>query len=438
MKIDKKTFYARRKELLGKIGNSVAILFNASEVTRNRDSNYKFRSDSYFQYFSGFPEANSIIFMLGGKEQKSIIFCQTKDKDKEIWNGHIYGPELAAKEFMFDEAYNLDQINEIATKLIGKFPKIYTVIDNNFSHQSTIHAWIDNNKKLKRSGYKSPEMIIDLASIVDPMRCVKSENEIGVMQHAADISSKAHIRAMQYSKPQLFEYQVEAELIHEFMINGAADPAYLSIVASGINGCTLHYIDNNSKMKNGDLILIDAGCEFDAYASDITRTFPVNGKFTPVQKDLYQLVLNSQKAAISKVKAGNSFLDPHNAALDTLIDGFIQLGLCQGTQAEVKENESYKEFFMHRTSHWLGMDVHDVGDYVDEDGKSIILENNNVLTIEPGCYIQPSEKIPKEFWGIGIRIEDDVRVKANSCEVLSHKAPKEVKEIESLVGSIYD
>ena len=435
MKTDMSIFYKRRKELLDVIGNSVAILFNSIEVFRNRDSHYKFRSDSYFHYLAGFPEPGTVILLLGGKEQKSIIFCQAKDKDKEIWNGHIFGPDQAAKEFLFDEAYDISQISDIAPKLIAKFPKIFSIIDNNLCHQNMIHSWIDSNKKLKRSGYKSPEMIIDLARFMDRMRCVKTDSEIKIMQHAADISSKAHIRAMQFTKPNLFEYQVEAELLHEFMQNGAVDPAYLSIVATGSNACTLHYINNDTKMKDGDLLLIDAGCELDSYASDITRTFPVNGKFSPIQKDLYELVLASQKAAILKVKAGNRFMDPHEAALDVLIDGFIQLGLCKGNHDEIKETESYKQFFMHRTSHWLGMDVHDVGDYVDDEGKPIRLEKNNVLTIEPGCYIQKNENIPKEFWGIGIRIEDDVCVSELGCEVLSRLAPKEVKDIEDLVGA---
>lgn len=438
MKIDKKVFYNRRNELLKKIGNSIAILFNSSEIYRNRDSHYKFRSDSYFHYFSGFSEPNSIIFFVGGKEQKTILFCQSKDTEKEIWNGYIYGPKAAAKEFMFDEAYDLSMLNEIALKLLEKYPKIYSIIDNNINHQNIIHSWIKHNKKFKRSGLKTPEMIVDLAIIADQMRCVKSDLEISLMKKAADISAKAHIRAMQFTNPQLFEYQIEAELIHEFMMNGAIEPAYLSIVASGINACTLHYIDNNKKMNDGDLLLIDAGCEYESYASDITRTFPINGRFNQVQKDLYELVLASQKAAVEKVKSGNLFTDPHEAALNILIDGFIQIGLCKGSFDEVKNNGTYKQFFMHRTSHWLGMDVHDVGNYANNEGKPITLELNNVLTIEPGCYVLPNKEVPKEFWGIGIRIEDDVCVKENFGEILSNKAPKEVNEIEEIVGSFHE
>ena len=281
-------------------------------------------------------------------------------------------------------------------------------------------------------------MIVNLSHLADAMRVSKSEYEIGVMQKSADIASEAHKLAMQKTKPGLYEYQIEGAILNQFMQLGAKDASYQSIVAGGINACTLHYSANNSKLRDGDLLLIDAGCELEYYASDITRTFPVNGKFSFAQKAIYELVLASQKASILEVKPGNSFNKPHQVALNILVQGMVDLGLCKGTVDEVLEKKTYREFFMHRTSHWLGLDVHDVGDYVDNNEKSVLLKEGNVLTVEPGCYIKPSESVPKEFWGIGIRIEDDVVVTSKGNKVLSINAPKEINELESLVGSIFE
>jgi len=267
------------------------------------------------------------------------------------------------------------------------------------------------------------------------MRSIKSEDEINIMKLSGDIASKAHIRAMKKTKPGKYEYQIEAELLYEFMQNGAMDPAYQSIVASGKNACILHYIKNDQKLLDKDLLLIDAGCELDGYASDITRTFPISGKFSSSQKDVYELVLSAQLKAIDKVKPGNLFTDPHDAATDELIRGLIDLNLCQGSFDEVRDKQLYKEFFMHRTSHWLGLDVHDAGEYTNPDSTPINLNKNNVLTIEPGLYIRPNKNIPKDFWNIGIRIEDDVCVTDNTPNVLSQMAPKNVKDIESIIGT---
>jgi len=278
-------------------------------------------------------------------------------------------------------------------------------------------------------------MIIDLSSIADQMRSIKSEDEINIMKLSADIASKAHIRAMKKTKPGMYEYQIEAELLYEFMQNGALDPAYQSIVASGKNACILHYIKNDQKLSDKDLLLIDAGCELDGYASDITRTFPISGKFSSSQKDVYELVLSAQLKAIDKVKPGNLFTDPHDAATDVLIRGLIDLDLCKGSFDEVRDKQLYKEFFMHRTSHWLGLDVHDAGEYTNPDSTPIKLTKNNVLTIEPGLYIRPNENVPKDFWNIGIRIEDDVCVTDNAPNILSKMAPKSVKDIESIIGN---
>jgi len=431
-------FYQRRKILQSKIGDGVAILFNNEKIYRNRDSHFKFRSDSYFHYLTGFPEPESVLFITGGKYPLSILFCKKKDKEKEIWDGFIYGPNEAKKTFLFDEVYTLEKLNEFAIKIIANQKKIYSLTTNNSQQQTLINYWFAFNKKQKRAGTRSPEMIVDLTTILDPMRVVKSPHEIHLMQKSADIAAEAHIKAMQIVSPNKNEYQIEGEILSYFIQSGARDQAYQSIVAGGRNACTLHYIANDKKLKDGDLILVDAGCEYELYASDITRTYPINGRFSPAQKNVYEMVLLAQKKAIEEAKSGNPFNAPHTAALKIIIDGLIDLKLCNGSRSEVEDKKLYRDYFMHRTSHWLGLDVHDAGDYVDEKGNSIKLKDGNVLTIEPGCYIQPSRKIPKEFWGIGIRIEDDICIKKNNPIILTKKAPKEINDLESLVGSAHD
>jgi Xaa-Pro aminopeptidase len=431
-------FYKRRSLLQSKIGDGIAIIFNAEKVSRNRDCHFKFRSDSYFHYLSGFPESDSVLFVVGGNNPFSILFCQQKEKKKEIWDGFIYGPMEAKEIFLIDEAHPLEEIDEIAVKLIANKKKIFTSSANTSKQQGSINQWIDYNKQQKRSGIRTPEMVVDLASILDPMRVVKSPNEIELMQKSANIASEAHIQGMRSALPGKYEYQVEGEILNHFIQNGAGEPAYQSIVAGGKNACTLHYIANNQKMVSGDLLLVDAGCEYELYASDITRTYPINGKFTSAQKNVYEIVLIAQKKAIEEARSGNEFNSPHRAALGVIIDGLIDLKLCAGSRNEIEEKGLYKDFFMHRTSHWLGLDVHDAGDYVDSDGKSIKLTDGNVLTIEPGCYIKPNPKIPKEFWDIGVRIEDDILIKKNNPVVLTEKAPKEISDLELLVGNKND
>ena len=425
----------RRKFIQEKIGDGVAIIFNAKEVTRNNDCNFKFRSDSYFHYFTNFPEPNSALFIVGCNKPKSILFCREKNPELETWEGFIYGPNLAKENFGLDETYSIEQMDEMAPKIIAKFKKVYTPLSTNQNSNKKIQSWIKSNKDQKRAGIRSPEMIVDLSLLADSMRVVKSKSELLLMKRSADIAAKAHESAMRKTFPGKYEYQIEGEILNQFMQQGAKDPAYHSIVASGINACTLHYTENKNQLKDGDLLLIDAGCEYELYASDITRTYPINGKFTYPQKIIYELVLDAQKAAITKVKNGNAFNEPHKAALDILVHGLIDLEFCQGSVDQVIEEKLYQKFFMHRTSHWLGLDVHDVGDYVDDNDKSISLNIGNVLTIEPGIYISPSKEIPKEFWGIGIRIEDDVVVDEKTPQILSINAPKEINALESLVGS---
>jgi len=434
-----KEFQLRRQTVLDKIGDGVALLFNSDESSRNRDCNYPFRSDSYFHYLSGFPEPGAIIFLVGGSRPKSIIFCKAKDKAKEIWDGYIYGPEEAAKEFLFDEAYSLDELDKLAPKILKSYlanKKIYclsplSLSSNRAQTLAKIEVWTE---------IKSIENDFqNLSFILDTMRQVKSDLEINIMQESANIAAQAHIYAMGKTRPGKFEYQIEGEILNQFTQSGARNPAYSSIVASGINACTLHYIKNNSLLREGDLLLIDAGCELESYASDITRTYPVNGKFSSPQKDIYQIVLDAQYAAIDKVIPGNSFDEPHKAAINTIVNGLIDLNILKASRDEVIERELYKEFFMHRTSHWLGLDVHDAGTYQEENLEggellSVKFKPSNVLTVEPGCYINPSDSVPNEFWGIGIRIEDDVMVTESDNKVLSINAPKEIKDLEASIG----
>ncbi len=436
---DFKEFQLRRQSVLEKIGDGVAILSNSDESPRNRDCNYSFRSDSYFHYLSGFLEPGAIIFLVGGSRPKSIIFCKAKDEAKETWDGYIYGPEKAAKEFLFDEAYSLDELDKLAPKILKNFAankSIYclsplSLCSNGTQTREKIRAWA----KIKSIENECQ----NLSFILDPMRQVKSDLEINIMQKSANIAAQAHIYAMGRTRPGKFEYQIEGEILNQFMQCGAREPAYNSIVASGINACTLHYIKNNSLLRQGDLLLIDAGCELENYASDITRTYPVSGKFSSPQKDIYQIVLDAQYAAIDRVVPGNSFDEPHKAAINTIVNGLIDLNILKASRDEVIEKELYKEFFMHRTSHWLGLDVHDAGTYQEgtlEGGEllPVKFKPSNVLTVEPGCYINPSDSVPKEFWGIGIRIEDDVMVTGSGNKVLSINAPKEIKDLEATIG----
>ena len=419
-----KEFKNRRDRLASLLDDSVAIIVNSKESIRNKDCHYPFRSESNFHYLSGFPEPETIVLIFGGKNPKSVIFCQPKDEIKEVWNGAIIGPKQASKEFLFDEGYALTDAHKLIPKFI-KSKKIFLLPSSGVDHIFT-SQWFEANNKLREN----------LSEILDDMRVVKNNFEVNLMKKSADIAANAHIQAMKLTTPDKYEYEIEGEILNQFFRKGARNSAYPSIVASGINGCTLHYVENDSQMKDGDLLLIDAGCEVGSYASDITRTFPINGKFSSAQKKIYQLVLSAQKAAIEKVKAGHFFDDPHKVALKIITDGLIDLGILIGSRDEVYEKELYKKFFMHRTSHWLGLDVHDVGKYSSKSkgSQAVKFTEGNVLTIEPGCYIRPSNHVSKEFWGIGVRIEDDVLVTSDGHDVLSKNAPKEIKELEEIIG----
>lgn len=428
-------FITRRQLLADRMQTGVAIIPTAPEQLRNRDAHYPYRFDSYFYYLTGFrePEAVLVIVAASDKDQaKHILFCREKDQEREVWDGFRYGPEATQDIFGFHEAHSISKLDELLPQLLVDQPVIHVAFGQDHAWDQRVAGWINRVRELTRTGVSAPNEVHDFRRLLDEMRLIKDSEELQIMQRAADISTFAHQRAMQVTRSGMHEYEIEAELLYTFYRHGAQSPAYTSIVAGGANACVLHYVQNDALLKSGDLLLIDAGCELDGYASDITRTFPVSGKFTEVQRDIYQLVLAAQIAAISQVKAGNSWNDPHQAALRVLVQGFIDLGLCRGTVDAILESEDYKRFYMHRTGHWLGMDVHDVGEYKQKN-EWRLLQPGMVLTVEPGCYIRPANDIPEHFWNIGIRIEDDVVVTQTGHEILTIAAPKTVAEIEELM-----
>ena len=428
-------FKQRRSQLLSKMGDGIAIIPTAPELIRNRDSHYPYRFDSYFYYLTGFTEPESVLILIAGKQPKSILFCRDKDVEREIWDGFRFGPEAAKNQFGFDEAYSISQLDALLPKLMGNQNKLFYSLGADEAWDARVTTWLNKVKDLARTGVSAPESVQDIRQLVDKQRLIKSPYEQATMRLSGNIAAEAHNRAMRFVKPNMHEYEVEAEFLHEFYKNGAQAPAYTSIVAGGANACTLHYNANNCVLNDGALLLIDAGCELDGYASDITRTFPVNGKFSPAQKDLYELVLSSQFAAIDVAKPGKHWNAPHEAALDVLVQGFIDFKLCKGSKEQVLENGSYRQFYMHRTGHWLGLDVHDAGEYKDKAGNWALLEAGNALTVEPGCYVCPADKVPEHFWNIGIRIEDDVLITKTGNEVLTKNAIKTVADIEALMQS---
>ena len=423
----------RRASLISAMEDgAVAIIPTAPERTRNRDTHFPYRFDSHFHYLSGFAEPDSVVVLTGGAEPKSAIFCRPRDPEREIWDGFRHGPDGAREKFAFDEAWPITELDSRMPDYLADKSAVYTPIGSDATWDGRVVQWINAVRAQSRAGVTAPARIQDVRTLVDEMRLVKDETELEVMRRAAFISGGAHARAMKFTRPGKSEYEVEAELLHEFRRHGAQYPAYPSIVAGGVNACVLHYVENASRLRDGDLLLIDAGCELDGYASDITRTFPVNGRYTPQQRDVYELVLAAQKAAMVAVRAGSRWNEPHDAAVRTLAQGFIDLRLLSGTLDEVLENETYRRFYMHRTGHWLGLDVHDVGEY-KQGGEWRVLQPGMVLTVEPGCYIAADAEVPEGFAGIGIRIEDDVVVREHGCEVLTGSAPKSVPDIESLM-----
>ena len=426
-------FAARRAELARRMKRGVAIIPTAPERIRNRDSDFLYRYDSYFYYLTGFPEPEGVLLIIAGDKPRSILFCRDKNVERELWEGFRYGPDAARERFQIDEAQSIHELDAQAAKLLSDQPSIHYAPGADAGWDARILGWLNAVRAQSRAGITAPAEIHDVRIALDEMRLLKDASEASTMRRAADISARAHIRAMQATRPGRMEFEIEAELLYEFRRHGAQFPAYWPIVAGGANACILHYRENDKKLGSGDLLLIDAGCELDGYASDITRTFPVSGKFTAEQREIYDLVLASQHAAIDVIKPGASWDAPHQAALKTLVQGFIDLGLCQGSVDKVIETEDYRRFYMHRTGHWLGLDVHDAGEY-KINGEWRVLEPGMMLTVEPGCYIRPADNVPERFWNIGVRIEDDALVTADGCEIITHATPKTVAEIETLVG----
>jgi Xaa-Pro aminopeptidase len=427
----------RREQLMAKIGNGTGIFRSAPMAVMHNDVEYVYRQDSDFFYLTGFNEPEAVAVLAPHhSEHRFILFVQPKDLEKEVWTGYRCGVEAAKEIYGADAAYPIHELDEKLPQYLEKADRIYYHLGRDRSFNETI---LTHYQKLLRTYPKrgtGPIGIEDPGPILHSMRLIKSEGELALMRKAADIATEAHNHALQITAPGRYEYEIQAEMEHIFRLRGAMGPAYPSIVASGANACVLHYIENNRQMQANDLLLIDAGCAYEYYNSDITRTFPVGGKFTPEQKALYEIVLEAQKQAIAQVKPGNSFHAPHEQAVRVLTTGLVELGLLKGDIDTLITEEKYKPFYMHRTSHWLGLDVHDAGAYQHGEHPQT-LQPGQVLTIEPGIYIVPASKPPEDqpeidprWLGIGIRIEDDVLVTPEGHEVLTAGVPKEVKEVE--------
>ena len=457
------TVYQKRRQAIARAlkaaGGGVAILPTAPETPRNRDSDFPYRHDSYFYYLTGFAEPHSwLVIEASGK---STLFCRPKDLEREIWDGIRLGPKAAPASLGLDEAFSVEVLDEKMSNLLANQKAVWFAFATHQGLETQVDGWLRSVRARARMGAECPKSLHDLCSLLDEMRLTKDAHEIAILRRAGKISAAAHVRAMQTSaamlrspvKGGLREYHLEAELLHEFRRQGSEFPAYTSIVAAGANACILHYRAGDAELKPGALCLIDAGCELGGYASDITRTFPADGKFTPTQRTLYDIVLQAQYAAVKVTKPGKRFNDPHDAATRVLVQGMLDTGLLpkakHGNVDDVLASGAYRQFYMHRTSHWMGMDVHDCGDYTepgskpreekDMSGQSVmkklsrILRPGMVLTIEPGIYVRPAKGVPKEFWNIGIRIEDDALVTATGCELLTRGVPVDADEIEALM-----
>lgn len=464
---------ARLAARMNELGGGVAVAFTAPEVIRNRDAHYPYRPDSHFHYLSGFPEPEAaVVIVADGRSHRSLLFCRPKNVEREIWDGLRYGPAAAKKRFGFDEAWPIDTLDEHLPKLLADQPILFHAIASDEALDARVRAWMTAVRAQSRAGIGSPVCSFDLHFLLDELRLIKDPDEIAIMRDSAVIAAEAHRRAMIGTGPGIYEYQVEAAILEVFHRHGAAAPAYGSIVAGGANACILHYRENDQRLRDGQLLLIDAGCELDGYASDITRTFPVNGQFSGPQRDVYEIVLAAQRAAERKTRPGRRFDEAHEAAVAVLAQGLIDLKLVRGSLAGVLESGAYRRFYMHRTGHWLGRDVHDVGDYREPllsgasrgragSGKTAgsgklassgkagkgarrgaaapvgrpwrRLEPGMVITIEPGLYIRAADDVPKAFHDIGIRIEDDALVTDDGCELITAHAPKRCDEIEALM-----
>ena len=422
----------RRQALLERIGDGLAVVATAPERPRNRDTLYPYRFGSDFWYLTGFAEPEALLVLVGGREPRTLLFCREKNEEREIWDGFRYGPAAARDAFGIDETFPFADFPEKLPELIAGRDSVWYAIGEDAAWDAKMLAALNVVRAQSRAGQRAPSVLRDIREPLHGLRLIKDAEEIGLMRRAAAITSAAHARAMRACRPGLMEYQLEAEIGHEFRWRGAGGHAYPPIVAGGAGACILHYVDNDQPLKDGELVLIDAGGELAGYAADITRTFPVNGRFSGVQREVYEIVLAAQTAAIAAIKPGAPFIAYHEAALRVLTQGMVDLGLLIGGVDGLIESEAYKPFYMHRTGHWLGLDVHDVGDY--KNGETwTTLQPGMVLTVEPGLYLRAAPGVPERLHDIGIRIEDDVLVADGGGEVYT-SAPNSIAEIEALMS----
>lgn len=431
-------FSRRRRELMALMEtNSIAILPSAMLQTRNSDVEYRFRQDSDFHYLTGFDEPDSVFVLIPGRQHaEAILFCRERESDLERWHGKVTGPERAMQLYGMDDAFPVEDIDDIIPGLIEGKSKLYYAMGANLEFDNQVIGWVNTIAANNQSGAQPPGEFVQLGHYLHELRLFKTAKEVEVMRWVAGITAEAHRRILAKTEPGMFEYQLEAELEYCFATNGARSPAYPCIVGGGNNACVLHYIQNDDVLRKEDLVLVDAGGEYQSYASDVTRTFPVSGTFSEAQAQLYEIVLAAQLAAIEEVQPGNLWNQPHEAAVAKITSGLIQLGLLEGELEELIEQESYKKYYMHKTGHWLGLDVHDVGEY-QIDGEWRVFEPGMVTTIEPGLYIaEDCEEAPPQFRGIGIRIEDNVLVTSTGHEVLTHMIPKTIEDIEDAMAVV--
>ncbi len=417
-------------------GGGIAIVRTAPEVPRNADSDYPYRYDSHFHYLTGFGEPEAVV-VLDAAANKSILFCRSKDEEREIWDGYRWGPAAAREAFGFDEAYAIEELPSKLPLILANQPAVYAQLGN-AAAEAQLHECFKTLRNQLRLGKVPPAQLRDVQLLLAEQRLIKDATELATMARAASISARAHVRAMQTCKVGQREYTLEAELLHAFRLEGSQFPAYGSIVATGANSCVLHYRADNAPLLHGDMVLIDAGCELDGYASDITRSFPANGVFTGEQKAVYELVLAAQDACLKELAPGKRFNEYNDAATRVLAQGVIDFGWVTGSLDGVIESGSYRQFYMHRAGHWLGMDVHDCGDYrvpgtVGDNRPWRALEAGMVLTVEPGLYVRPAANVPEAFWNIGVRIEDDAVITKTGYELTTREAPVSVAEIEALM-----